>query len=313
MPGIKESTTPWPLIFSHIQIPAPRVEFHLHAGYEIYFLISGDVNYFVEKQIYPLQFGDIVFTNNREIHRPSFKSEKLYERVCLEFNPAMIRPFCTPELDLLGCFTNRENGEKNKISLTPHQTEEVMVLFRRMEHLTGDERQGSDVLRLGCVLELLVLLNRLFLNIDVIPERTQLPEKLVPVLEYIDTHLDGDLSLDTLEKNFFLKPLLSEQAVQGQYRQQPAQLHPVQAYRGCQATAGRWCDGKPGLRANRIQRLLQFSQAIQADCRCDPRTIPAAGDLTGAIPSHRISVSFVYLVPITNLHRTSDASQKEAV
>jgi AraC-like DNA-binding protein len=204
MPGIKESATPWPLIFSHIQIPAPRVEFHLHAGYEIYFLISGDVNYFVEKQIYPLQYGDIVFTNNREIHRPSFKSEKLYERVCLEFNPAMIRPFCTPDLDLLGCFTNRENGEKNKISLTPHPTEEVMGLFRRMEHLTGDDRQGSDVLRLGCVLELLVLLNRLFLNIDVIPERTQLPEKLVPVLEYIDTHLDGDLSLDALEKNFFL-------------------------------------------------------------------------------------------------------------
>ncbi len=204
MAGIDEATTPWPLIFSHIQIPTPRVEFHLHEGYEIYFLISGDVNYFVEKKIYPLKYGDIVFTNNREIHRPAFASDKLYERICLEFNPSLIRPFSTPGFDLLGCFTNRPNGEKNKLSLSPRQTEDVLGLFRRMSQLTGDDRQGSDLLRLNCVLELLVLINRLFLNIAPEPERNHIPEKLAPVLEYIDTHLDSDLSLETLEKTFYL-------------------------------------------------------------------------------------------------------------
>ena len=65
MSGIDERATPWPIIFSHIQVPNPRVEFHLHEGFEIFFLISGDINYFVEKKIYPLQYGDIIFTNNQ--------------------------------------------------------------------------------------------------------------------------------------------------------------------------------------------------------------------------------------------------------
>jgi AraC-like DNA-binding protein len=204
MPGIDETRTPWPLIFSHIQVPTPRIEFHLHEGYEIYFLISGDVNYFVEKKIYPLQFGDLIFTNNREIHKPSFRSDRLYERICLEFQPAVIRPYCTPAFDLLGCFTNRMHGENNKLTLTQRQTEEVLALFRRIERLTGDDRQGSDLLRLNSVLELLVLINRLFLNIAPEPERTNIPEKLAPVLEHIDTHLEGDLSLEALERTFYL-------------------------------------------------------------------------------------------------------------
>ena len=204
MPGINEQSTPWPLIFSHIQVPNPRVEFHLHEGFEVFFLISGDINYFVEKKIYPLQYGDLIFTNNREIHKPSFRSNKLYERICLEFHPSIIRPFCTPELDLLGCFLNRANGEQNKLALTPRQTEEILALFRRIERLNADDRQGSDLLRLGCVLELLVRMNRLFLNIEPEPEHTNIPEKLAPVLEYIDTHLDADLSLEVLEKTFYL-------------------------------------------------------------------------------------------------------------
>lgn len=201
---IDEKRTPWPLIFSHIQVPTPRVDFHLHEGYEIYFLISGDIHYFVEKKIYPLQYGDLIFTNNREIHKPSFRSNKLYERICLEFHPSMVRPFCTPDLDLLGCFTNRANGEKNKLTLTPRQTEEMLVLFHRIERLTADDRKGSDLLRLGCVIELLVRINRLFLNIPPEPELTNIPDKLAPVLDYIDTHLDSDLSLEMMEKTFYL-------------------------------------------------------------------------------------------------------------
>ena len=204
MPGIDERKTPWPLIFSHIQVPRPRVEFHLHDGYEIYFLISGDVKYFVEKKIYPLSYGDLIFTNNREIHKPSFQSDRLYERICLEFQPAIIKPFCPPDFDLLGCFTNRQNGEQNKLTLTPWQTEDVMVLFNRIERLSADERPGSDLLRITSAVELLVYINRLFLHLGQDTERTNIPEKLAPVLDHIDANLEGDLSLETLEKTFYL-------------------------------------------------------------------------------------------------------------
>lgn len=202
--AIDEAITAWPLIFTHLQIPAPQIEFHLHEGYEIYFLIQGDVNYFVEKKIYPLKYGDLMFTNNREIHKPSFRTNNTYERVCLEFHPSLIKPFITSDFDLLACFTNRVNGEQNKMSLSPWQTEEVMGYFLKIERLTADDRKGADLLRICCLLELLILMNRLFLNITQAAERTNIPEKLISVLEYIDSNLDADLSLASLERTFFI-------------------------------------------------------------------------------------------------------------
>ncbi len=204
MPGIDETTTPWPIIYSHIRGPNPRIDFHLHEGYELYFLISGDVKYFVEKKIYPLNHGDLILTNNHEIHKPAFQSDRIYERICLEFHPNLIRPFCTPSFDPLSCFNNRQNGERNKLPLTTRHSEEIMGLLSRIGRMTADPLPGSDLFRLGCIMELLVLVNRLFLKIDTEPELTNIPEKLVPILDYIETNLEGDLSLETLEKTFFL-------------------------------------------------------------------------------------------------------------
>ena len=73
--------------YVHVKRQLHYVDFHLHKGCEIYFLIPGDVNYFVEKYIYPLKFGDLIITNNHEIHKPNFNSDSTYERITVEFNP----------------------------------------------------------------------------------------------------------------------------------------------------------------------------------------------------------------------------------
>lgn len=193
-----------PIDYLRINTSYPNVDFHLHEGFEIYFLISGDINYFVEKTVYSVKYGDLIITNNHEIHKPNFLSNKNYERITLIFDPAYIKPFSALDFDLLHCFINRPRGEQNKITLNDEQRENVLRLFHLFEQLTKTPKAGNDILKLGHLLELLVYINRLFLKSEYSDENKSTPPKLIPILDFIDKNLEGDLSLSAIEKKFFL-------------------------------------------------------------------------------------------------------------
>ncbi|TDG00359.1 helix-turn-helix domain-containing protein [Paenibacillus piri] len=184
---------------------SPKFDFHLHDRFEIYFFISGDVHYFIEKQVYPLQYGDLLVMNNRELHKPTFRSTATYENKVIHFHPGLAEPFSSMyRFDLLGCFRDRPDGERNRLHFLPHQLEELIALFQKMDVLAGEPDEGTDLLMTTALIELLVLLNRAFRqNRSPLTSPVAL-QKLSPVLDYIEHHLDHDLTLEALEQQFFM-------------------------------------------------------------------------------------------------------------
>ncbi|MCZ8511894.1 AraC family transcriptional regulator [Paenibacillus filicis] len=190
--------------FLHATKKVRNVDFHLHHGCEIYFLLQGDVHYFVEKTVYPLRFGDLILTNEHEIHKPSFSSESVYERITLEFPPTLALLYQTAEFQPLSCFYDRPKGERNKLSLSSKETSALLGLFLRYEQLQKNPSPGDAILKLSCFMELLVYINALF-SMNKQPDTgLDLHHKLSPVLDYIERHLEEDLSLDRLEKLFYI-------------------------------------------------------------------------------------------------------------
>ena len=61
----------------------PDVEFHQHSFYEIFFFLSGNVNYIIEGRSYKLRPGDILLTSSSDIHRPDISPGKPYERIVI--------------------------------------------------------------------------------------------------------------------------------------------------------------------------------------------------------------------------------------
>jgi AraC-like DNA-binding protein len=179
-------------------------DFHLHRGCEIYFLISGDIQYFVEKNIYTVNFGDLIITNNHEIHKPVLSPGTIYERITIEFNPQVARQFSSPDFDLLTCFYNRTKGENNKLTLNSEETSHLLGFFNKYAHLNKKQESGVEILKLSCFIELLVYINRLFAVERPAEDKISFHKKLLPVIEYIDQHLSDNLSLSLLEKKFFL-------------------------------------------------------------------------------------------------------------
>ena len=75
--------------YGHMTTEQPNHDycFHLHNRFEIYFFISGNVNYFIEKSVHRLLYGDLLIMNSNEIHKPSIQPDKPYTRIVIHFRP----------------------------------------------------------------------------------------------------------------------------------------------------------------------------------------------------------------------------------
>lgn len=185
--------------------PRPRhVDFHLHEWYEVYFFIRGDMNYLVEKRVYPMKYGDLVVVNGDEVHMASFRSDAPYERIVVHFDPELARRFELPGVSLLGCFINREKGEGNKLALDAAETAEVFERLTRMEREGNAPEPEAALMKAVHLISLLVFLNSVFTRRGAAPMTSALPEILTPVLDYIDANLEGELTLEVLSNVFFI-------------------------------------------------------------------------------------------------------------
>jgi AraC-like DNA-binding protein len=178
--------------------------YHLHDSYEIYFLLHGSTSYFIGKTIYSLKPGDLIIINSREIHTHSLQSQENYARILIMFNPQVAELFSSPDFNLLNCFNNKSNGEQNKKSLSKLQIEEILGIFNKIESVNSDDLPSNKILKVSYFIELLVFINKVFLENRELPEDNSIHEKLLPILNYIDENIQNDLSLDALEKKFFI-------------------------------------------------------------------------------------------------------------
>ena len=89
----------------HYKEPRPdAVEVHHHDFYEVYFLLEGQVEYWVEGRILRPNAGDLLLINPMELHRPMVHPESTtYERIVLWINKAYLEGL-TEDGQLSRCF-----------------------------------------------------------------------------------------------------------------------------------------------------------------------------------------------------------------
>ena len=141
--------------------------------------------------------------NNSEIHQAFLAVEKSSEFIEIHFVPDLLVPF-TQSFNLYHCFLDRPKGEQNKIILTKPQKEKIHKHFHKIENLFTNPLYADEVLKYTALIELVFYINRLFLNFSSIEERPNLPENLGMILEYIDDNIQNELSLEVLEKTFYI-------------------------------------------------------------------------------------------------------------
>jgi AraC-like DNA-binding protein len=181
-----------------------KVDFHLHDEYEIMLFLSGGLRYFIEKKSYDLVPGDILLMRPGEIHKPTFTTDDTYERIVCSVPGDVFSKLSTEKHTLDNCFTKRPHGEKNRLNSTDDEKNELSALFEKLFLLGSIPQPWRPQLILATFIEIMVKINRISADETRSSPSYLQHRKLKPILDYIDTNLENELSLDTLQKKFYI-------------------------------------------------------------------------------------------------------------
>ena len=206
--------------FTHRQIMAERfyeyhhyrndgpitVDFHEHAFYEIYIFISGNVNYIIEGRTYDLRPGDVLLTNNSDIHRPEIlPSQYPYERIVIWLNNTFFNGLLDIGEDLTACFKDASNRDYRLFRPNASQLLKIQDTCRAIEQERSVNRLGSRVMAFSSIMEILVLISRAYYEIsDSAQHGVTENQQINQIVAYINNHYNDDLILESLSSKFYL-------------------------------------------------------------------------------------------------------------
>lgn len=180
----------------HYKEPRPEgVEVHHHDFYEVYYLLSGQVEYWVEGRIIQMRPGDLLLINPMELHRPMIgPAQAVYERIVLWINTAYLQSLA-PNGSLAQCF---DPSLPNLICPTASERPGIHMKMSDLvrEYYSGE--YGSNTCALGLFLQLMVQLNRMVLHTGSLRQERQLSPLVQKALQHIAGHIAEDLSLDSI-------------------------------------------------------------------------------------------------------------------
>lgn len=183
----------------------PKVDLHSHNYYEFYFFLEGDAQMQVEEELFPVRHGDIMLIPPHHPHRPIIRSQETpYRRfvfwISQEYCNHLLQS--SPDYAYIMQYVEIEKRyifHTDQISFNMVQSK----LLRLLEEMRS-QKFGRDAQIAVCINDLVLNLNRLAYEQNT-PKRKNPEYLLYQQLEaYIEEHLEEDLSLETLAKQFYV-------------------------------------------------------------------------------------------------------------
>ena len=175
--------------------PLPS-EFYMHAHErtEVLYFISGDAQYLVEGNTYPLHPGDVLLMNPAEGHKLQILSPQPYERKVIHFSPSVLQCI-DPNGLLLRPLADKPLGRRNLYS-----SEKFQTIYENFDAKGSDARIRVHMLiTLANVLETISSLVPSFAEED--DDADTLPHR---ILQYVNENLFDEISLASVSEKFYL-------------------------------------------------------------------------------------------------------------
>lgn len=189
-------------VFHYREPRANTVEVHHHDFYEIYYLIKGNVEYWVDGRIIRMEPGDLLLINPMELHRPILEQGSMYERFVLWINRDFLEGISRTE-PLDRCFDTSAPNHTHLIRAGKSERADMMTRLAELVRESYSRDFGSSISAYGLFLQFMVQLNRLAMHTKA-EESQQLSQLVQNTLQYITEHLAEPISLEQLAARFFV-------------------------------------------------------------------------------------------------------------
>lgn len=186
---------------------AQKLDYHYHEFDKLILLLSGKVTYVVEGVTYFLKPWDVLLVQHNLIHKPIIDPSEPYERIVIWLGRDWIKQRSDEDVTLDTCFNlTRERGF-HLVRCNGDRRLLYMNLIQHLEEALVSREFGAKRLADTLCQQLLVAVNRDVLGGCTAQEETdsyQVDPKIEEALHYITAHLEEDLTVDNLAKEFFI-------------------------------------------------------------------------------------------------------------
>lgn len=191
-------------IYHYLNDDIRSVSIHHHDFYEIYFFISGNVNYLIEGKSYYLKSGNIALINSKELHQAIINSkDEPYERIVLWISKGFLKELSNEEIDLSLCFESI--NKKNILSVEFEQQKNIRFILNKLISLENYNGLGYKLLYKAYITELMIHINNLVFNSDTeLSIEIKKSNLIDEIIEYINNHIEEDITVNCISEKFYL-------------------------------------------------------------------------------------------------------------
>lgn len=192
-------------LFYYNDVNLTHVSVHRHSYYEFYFFLEGNVEYEIGDKRYVMEYGDCLLIPPNLDHRPVFKSgERPYRRFVLWISAGFYRTLRLYDPEMTYCFDYARSSCSYRFHTGYIEAREIQG---RLTDLAEEMSAGRPFHKQAAPLmaaSFLVHINRILC--DSLDQKSAVYENVLylNICDYVNRHLDEDLSLDTLSAFFYV-------------------------------------------------------------------------------------------------------------
>lgn len=199
-----DNSYPYDVVFQQLSSYHPYdnyPNYHIHNFYEIFLLLEGDINFYVQKSCYHITGNSLAIINSLESHKAANNKNTLFSRIYFHIPPSFIEKYSSDTTDLSQCFTSRSIGKNNILRLNKHEEKYIMDIYGRLSEIINSDNNnfGNRLLFDTYIIQLLIYINNLYQE-----QSFTMPQKYSPdvqyTIEYIESHITENITLDILAK-----------------------------------------------------------------------------------------------------------------
>lgn len=183
---------------------------HYHDDYELFLNLTSGLVTMVNNKYYHLNSGTLLIFNNMDLHHNYVASNTVnYDRYVVFFKPDYIRSQSSSQTDLLECFLFRPFDNAHILPLNRRQLDYAITTMNQIINIssaTSEQLYGQDLFLKLKLAELLININSYYREYHSIHQSILNSHYSIiyNIMNFIHTNYYEDLSLDFLEKKFFI-------------------------------------------------------------------------------------------------------------
>jgi len=189
---------------AHLHQEEKTMNIHIHDCYELYYSISGGKQFLIDNRFYDINPGDLFIINQFESHYLTQINNMVHERIVISIHPEFLKEISTIKTDLSYCFTERNQVFNHRISLNKEQQNRFLYFIGK---ITTSNEFGSDIIERVAFMEMMVLINSLFIH-NHRYQRTdsnfQYNQQVQEIHTYINQHITEAITVEQLAEQFYI-------------------------------------------------------------------------------------------------------------